>query len=188
MSTVCASPLLGRLVDLNVLDDQVLRVQALGIRVRLGVLEQAEQELGRLDGPASLADTELLAYSPPNQYWCPFIITASSNASSHMTASSLAMGIRTLGSTASAPSIAPHGHGFDVVRDVLEVGEGAAQLPAVDGLGCLAGVLEGDAQVGAASARALGRFDVGGCVADLYRRDLRLVGVALGVVWTALVS
>lgn len=88
--------------------------------------------------------------------------------------------LRTLSSTASAPSIAPHGHGFDMVRDILEVGQGAAELPAVDGLRRLAGVLEGDAEVGAASARALGRVDVRGCVADLYGR-VRLVGVALAV-------
>lgn len=70
VSTVCASPLLGRLVDLNVLDDQVLRVQPLGIRIRLGVLEQAREELGRLDGPAGLADTELLACATPSISIC----------------------------------------------------------------------------------------------------------------------
>ena len=61
MSTVCASPLLRRLVDLDVLDDQVAGIQTLGIRVRLGVLQQTEQELSRLDGPAGPADAELLA-------------------------------------------------------------------------------------------------------------------------------
>lgn len=39
-------PLLGGLVDLDVLDDQVASVQALGVGVGLGVLEQAQQELG----------------------------------------------------------------------------------------------------------------------------------------------
>lgn len=67
VSTVCASPLLRRLVDLDVLDDQVAGVEALGIGVGLGVLEQAEQELGRLDGPAGLADAELLACGNHNQ-------------------------------------------------------------------------------------------------------------------------
>lgn len=74
---------------------------------------------------------------------------------------------RTLGSTASAPGISPHGHGLSVALDVLEVGEGAAELPAVDGLGGLAGVLVRDAEVGAARAGGLGRLDVGGGVADL---------------------
>ena len=34
--------------------------------------------------------------------------------------------------------------------DILEVFDGFLQIPAVDGLGGLAGVLEGDAEVGAA--------------------------------------
>ena len=74
---------------------------------------------------------------------------------------------RTLSSTASAPSISPHGHGLLVPHDILEVGDGAGELPAVDGLGCLAGVLEGDAKVGAPSAGGFGGLDVCGCVADL---------------------
>jgi len=65
VGTVCASPLLGRLVDLDVLDDQVAGVQTLGVGVGLGVLEQREQELGGLDGPAGLADAELLAFNRP---------------------------------------------------------------------------------------------------------------------------
>lgn len=73
-----------------------------------------------------------------------------------------------MGSTASAPGISPHGHGFRVVLDVLEVGHGAGEFPAVDGLGGLTSVLEGDAQVGAPGARGLAGLDVGGGVADLY--------------------
>ena len=80
MSTVRPPPLLGRLVDLDVLDDQVAGVQTLGIRVGLGVLEQAEQELGGLDGPAGFADTELLAYSSPK----PISMCILNYASSHM--------------------------------------------------------------------------------------------------------
>ena len=72
-----------------------------------------------------------------------------------------------MGSTASAPGISPHGDGLDVRLDVLEVLEGAGDLPAVDGLGGLAGVLERDTEVGAASAGALGGLDFGGGVTDL---------------------
>ena len=61
VSTVRASPLLGSLVDLDVLDDQVAGIQTLGVGIGLGVLEQAEQELGGLDGPAGFGDTELLS-------------------------------------------------------------------------------------------------------------------------------
>lgn len=61
--------------------------------------------------------------------------------------------------------------------DVLEVLEGAGDLPAVDGLGGLAGVLERNTEVGAARAGGLGRLDVGGGVTDL------LVKVLLECCW-----
>ena len=61
VSTVCAPPLLGGLVNLDVLDDEVGGVKALGIGVGLGVPQKAEKELSRLDGPASLGDAELLS-------------------------------------------------------------------------------------------------------------------------------
>ena len=61
MSAVGTSALLGSLVDLDVLDDEVAGVKTLGIGVGLSVLEQGKEELGGLDGPAGLADTELLA-------------------------------------------------------------------------------------------------------------------------------
>ena len=63
VGTVCASSLLGGLVDLDVLDDQVVGVETLGVGVGLSILEQTEKELGGLDGPAGLGDTERLAYS-----------------------------------------------------------------------------------------------------------------------------
>ena len=62
MGTVRAPALLGGLVDLDVLDNQGTGVETLGIGVGLSVLEETEQELGGLDGPAGLGDTELLAY------------------------------------------------------------------------------------------------------------------------------
>lgn len=49
VGTVCAATLLGSLVDLDVLDDELLKIETLGIGVGLGVLEQVEQELGGLD-------------------------------------------------------------------------------------------------------------------------------------------
>jgi hypothetical protein len=55
-----------------------------------------------------------------------------------------------------------------VVDDILEVGDGALQLPSVDGLGGLTGVLEADTQVRAPRAGALrGRNRLCG-VADLF--------------------
>ena len=66
MSTIRASPLLGRLVDLDVLDNEVVGIETLGIGIGLCVLEQRLQELCRLHRPASLRDTELLAYTQQN--------------------------------------------------------------------------------------------------------------------------
>ena len=146
VSTVCAPPLLRRLVDLDVLDDQVARIKPLGVGVGLGVLEQAEQELGRLDGPARLGDAELFAYSPKP----PVSVSHLSFSVCILARGCLASqgwGLRTLGGTASAPGIAAHRDCLRVVLDVLEVREGAAELPAVDGLCGLPGVLEADTQI-----------------------------------------
>ena len=62
MSTICAPPLLRGLVHLDVLDDQVSGIEAFGVGVGFGVLEQAEEELGGFLGPAGFGDAELLAY------------------------------------------------------------------------------------------------------------------------------
>ena len=61
MGTVGASAALGGLVDLDVLDNKVASVKTLGVGVGLSVLQEVDEELGGLLGPASLADTELLA-------------------------------------------------------------------------------------------------------------------------------
>jgi len=132
VGTVSASPLLGGLVDLDVLDDEVAGVEALGVGVGLGVLEQTEKELGGLDWPAGLGDTELLA------------LCASSSAS----------------------SVPPHGHGFLVLDYILKVGNGAAELPAIDRLGSLPGVLERDTEIGTAGASGLRVVDTGCSVSD----------------------
>lgn len=64
VSTVCPAALLGGLVDLDVLDNKVASVETLSIGVGLGVLEETEKELGRLDGPAGTGDTKLLSCLP----------------------------------------------------------------------------------------------------------------------------
>ena len=61
VGTVSPPALLGGLVDLDVLDDQVAGIETLGVGVGLGVLEEAEQVLSRLDRPSGLGDAELLA-------------------------------------------------------------------------------------------------------------------------------
>lgn len=61
-----------------------------------------------------------------------------------------------------------------MVLDILKVLEGTGDLPAVDGLGGLAGVLERNTEVRAASAGRLLVCDVGSGVADL--KEVVLVG------------
>ena len=61
VSAVSPSSLLGSLVDLDVGDDQVGGIETLNIGIGLGVAEESEKELGRLNGPAGTGDTELLS-------------------------------------------------------------------------------------------------------------------------------
>lgn len=61
VSAVCAPPLLGGLVDLDVLYDQVSGVETLCVGVGFGVLEEADKELGRFLGPARFGDAKLFA-------------------------------------------------------------------------------------------------------------------------------
>ena len=77
--------------------------------------------------------------------------------------------IRTLGSSAGAASISSHGDSLSLLLDVLEELDGTSQLPAIDSLGGLPGVLEGDSQVGAAGASRpiLGALSVGGQTINL---------------------
>lgn len=168
MGTVCAAALLGGLVDLDVLDNQVAGVKTLGVGVGLGVLEEREDELGRLDGPAGLGDTELLAFGISSTFVFSFFVLLPGVS---IPVCILAAGRLTLGGAASAPGIASHGDGLGVVLDILEVLQGAGDLPAVDGLGGLAGVLERNTEIRAASAGGLGVLDFGSGVADLRDMD-----------------
>lgn len=85
----------------------------------------------------------------------------------HPTSIQQAKSIRTLGGAAGGAGVAAHGDGLLVLLDVLEELDGALELPAVDGLGGLAGVLEGNAQVGAAGAGRLGGLNLGRSVSHL---------------------
>lgn len=73
----------------------------------------------------------------------------------------------TLRSPARTPCVPPHRYHLFLLNHIVKVSQRALQLPAIDRLGGFASVLEGDAEVGAASTRGLGGFDLGGCVADL---------------------
>ena len=205
MGTVCASPLLGCLVDLDVLDDQVAGVETLGVGVGLGVLEEREEELAGLDWPAGPGNTEFLAWSVQMLVIVPCILTAvpfliqqphpsyvfQSPIRSSIAASSRSILISTaiassymmihppnppqrsskiqltLSSSSSTTSIPPHWNSLLMVLDILEVGKRLLELPAVDGLGGFAGVLEGDTEVRASRACRFGGRDFCRCVSDL---------------------
>lgn len=74
---------------------------------------------------------------------------------------------RTLGGAASAAGISSHGDGLLVLLDVLEELDSSLQLPAVDGLSGLSGVLEGNSEVGTAGAGRLRGLDLGRGVSNL---------------------
>lgn len=187
VSTVGTSATLGGLVDLDVLDDEVAGVKTLGVGVGLGVLQQSEQLLSGLDGPASLGDTELLACMPVRflsfLHRVFFFSTVKQQFPRFFSSFDFRISLTippprrhgellvcptvqkieslTLCSATSGTSISAHGNGLLVIDDIVEVDESTLQFPSVDRLGSLAGVLEADAEVGAPSAGAL---CVGDCV------------------------
>ena len=61
VSAVSAAALLRCLVHLDMLDDQVSRVKALGVGVCLRVLQETKKKFGGFDGPASAGDAELFS-------------------------------------------------------------------------------------------------------------------------------
>lgn len=75
--------------------------------------------------------------------------------------------LHTLCAATSATSISSHGNTFLQLLDILEVLDRTLNLPAVDGLSSLAGVLEADTEVGAARPGRLRRRDVLRGVTDL---------------------
>lgn len=75
---------------------------------------------------------------------------------------------RTLGSAAGTTSVAAHGDSLLVVLDVLKEGDGALELPSVDSLSGLTGVLEGHTEVGTAGAGRLGGLNLGRSVSGLH--------------------
>lgn len=77
------------------------------------------------------------------------------------------MSSRTLSGPADAAAVASHGDGLLLLADVLEELLGTGELPAVDGLRGLAGVLERNTEVRPAGASRLRRGDLSCSVPDL---------------------
>lgn len=73
----------------------------------------------------------------------------------------------TLRCAASAAGVPPHRNSLLLLQNIVKEGDGALQLPSVDGLSSLARVLERGAEVAAASPSGLCVVDAGCCVADL---------------------
>jgi hypothetical protein len=61
VGTVGAAALLGGLVDLDVLDNASIEVKTLSLSVGLGVLQESQDVLARLDGPTALGNTPNLS-------------------------------------------------------------------------------------------------------------------------------
>ena len=64
MGTVSSPPLLRSLVHLNTLDNEIASVETFRISIGLGILEEVQDELGGLGGPASTSHSKRFAYSP----------------------------------------------------------------------------------------------------------------------------
>jgi hypothetical protein len=129
VSTVCSATLLGGLVDLDVLNDQVAGIKALGICVCLGVLEETKKELSRLDWPSGAGNTELFAYNSiniVNSLLLPSVC------------------FHTLCGTSSSTSVSSHWDGLLVLLDILKELDGSLELPSVDSLCGFTSVLERD--------------------------------------------
>lgn len=75
-----------------------------------------------------------------------------------------------MGGAADGATVAAHGDGLLLLADVLEEGLGALELPAVDGLGSLAGVLERHPEVRPTGASRLGRGNLSRSVPNLENR------------------
>lgn len=120
MSTVCSSALLGGLVDLDVLDDQVAGIKTLRICVCLCILEETEEKFGGFDWPSSSGNTKLLA--------CDILSKLPKYPSSSDRS------YRTLSCTSSSSSVSPHGNGLLMLLHVLQKLNCTLQLPAIDSL------------------------------------------------------
>jgi hypothetical protein len=187
VSTVGTSAALGSLVDLDVLDNEVAGVKALGVGVGLGVLQKVKEELGGLNGPAGTGNTPLLSWntvsiipsqtplsdpdvlqichgSPCDEFSALDRIAASFWSNHRLEYRGNAL---TLSAAASGAGESPERNDLGLGLNVLKEGKGTLQLHAVDGLGGLAGVLEADTQVRAPSAGALSGRDILSSVTDL---------------------
>ncbi|RCI13941.1 hypothetical protein L249_8187 [Ophiocordyceps polyrhachis-furcata BCC 54312] len=90
-------------------------VKAFSIGVGLGVLEEIQQELGRLDGPSGLGNTELLALRDSG--YQPMILLSHICSVKHST--------HTLSAAAGAAGVSSHGDSLLVLLHILEKGQSA---------------------------------------------------------------
>ena len=120
MCTICPASLFRSLVDLNVLNDQIARIQSLGICVRLRILQKRKEMFGRLDWPSGSRNTKLLSCSVMSSATelQPTIVTMSLLRSCICSYPAL-----TLGRATNASSIPPERHNLLVLNDVVQVSD-----------------------------------------------------------------
>ena len=182
VGTVRPPALLGCLIDLNVLDDEVGSVETLCVGVCLCVLEEVEEEFGRLFRPTRFADAErftcwlkrwivssawlevstiliALPIPPMVELFPPLLFRAFVVSVGFGLGSPIAFPIqttrgirRTLTSPADATCVSPEWNSLLLLPHILKIADGALKSPSVDSLSGLAGVLEGNTKVGTAGA------------------------------------
>lgn len=62
MSTICSAALLGSLIDLDMLDDEIAGVESFGIGIRFSIFQERKKVFGRFDWPSGTSDTKCLSY------------------------------------------------------------------------------------------------------------------------------
>jgi len=144
VGSVCSSSLLGCLVDLDVLDQQVVGVETLSIGVGFSVLEETKEEFGGLDWMSGFRNAKGLACIPSVLATMLLVSSVRLGYLSHQSAVTIASHecVHTLSASASTSSISSHGDSLLQFLHILEVLEGAVQLPAIDSLRGFSRVLE----------------------------------------------
>ena len=175
MGTISPPTLLRRLVHLDVLDYQVARIKAFGVRIGLGVAKESQQKASRLLGPAGSADTKRFSFDELARVFAIFE-PKPLRCSPDLHRCYKKYCPLTLCSAAGTSCISPHRNCLLVVDDIFEERDRSSHLPAVDSLSCFTGLLERHPKVSPSRTSRLGGINARRSVANLVRQ--RRVGVS----------